>query len=153
MSPPAGLKSGPAATAPIVRSNSISSKSETLSPSPLRAWTATQAASSSTTRVWQWCRENGVEFTRGRPYRKNDNCFVEQKNGDLIRKAVGYYRFDSDQETAALAGVYRRLYPLANFRYPSIKVSGKERLENGKLKKPPRRRTNASWNLPTFLIP
>ena len=85
--------------------------------------------------VWQWCRENGVQFTRGRPYRKNDNCFVEQKNGDVIRKTVGYYRFDTDEETAALAEVCRYLCPLANFWYPSIKVSGKERLENGKLKK------------------
>ncbi|MDR0688989.1 MAG: transposase family protein [Spirochaetaceae bacterium] len=85
--------------------------------------------------VWQWCKENGVEFTRGRPCRKNDNCFVEQKNGDVIRKAVGCSRFDTDQETAALAGVYRHLCPLVNFWYPSIKVTGKERLENGRLKK------------------
>ena len=85
--------------------------------------------------AWQWCRENGVEFTRGRPYRKNDHCFVEQKNGGVIRKAVGYHRFDSDQETAALAEVYRRLCPLVNCWYPSIKVTGKERLESGKLKK------------------
>ena len=86
-------------------------------------------------RVWQRCKENGVGFTRGRPCRKNGNCFVEQKNGDVIRKAAGYYRFDSDRETAALAEACRCLCPLANFRYPSIKVSGKERLENGKLKK------------------
>ena len=85
--------------------------------------------------VWQWCREQGVEFTRGRPYRKNDNCFVEQKNGDIVRKAVGYYRYDTDEETAALAEVYRCLCPLVNFWYPSIKVTGKERLENGKMKK------------------
>jgi hypothetical protein len=85
--------------------------------------------------LWQWCQENGVEFTRGRPYRKNDNCFVEQKNGDLVRKAVGYHRYDTDEETAALAEVYRLLCPLVNFWYPSIKVTGKERLENGKLKK------------------
>jgi hypothetical protein len=85
--------------------------------------------------VWQWCRENSVEFTRGRPYRKNDNCFVEQKNGGIIRKAVGYHRYDTDEETAALGEVYRLLCPLVNFWYPSIKVTGKERLENGKLKK------------------
>jgi hypothetical protein len=51
---------------------------------------------------------------------------------------------------------YRHLCPLVNFWYPSITVTGKERLEKGKLKKStttPRRRTNVSWNLPTFLIP
>ncbi|MDR1025734.1 MAG: transposase family protein [Treponema sp.] len=85
--------------------------------------------------VWHWCTEHGVEFTRSRPYRKNDNCFVEQKNGDIVRKAVGYYRYDTDEETAALAEVYRLLCPLVNFWYPSIKITGKERLENGKLKK------------------
>jgi hypothetical protein len=83
----------------------------------------------------QWCAENSVTFTRSRPYRKNDNCFVEQKNGDIVRKSVGYYRFDTDEETAALAEVYAYLCPLVNFWYPSIKIIGKEKLENGKLKK------------------
>lgn len=85
--------------------------------------------------VWQWCRENNIEFTRGRPYRKNDNCFVEQKNGDIVRKAVGYHRYDTDEETTALAEVYRYRCPPVNFWYPSIKVTGKQRLENGRMKK------------------
>ena len=41
-----------------------------------------------------WCRNNGVKFTRGRPCRKNGNCFVEQKNGGVVRKTVGYARFE-----------------------------------------------------------
>jgi hypothetical protein len=85
--------------------------------------------------VLQWCNENGIQFTRSRPYRKKDNCFVEQKNGDIVRKTVGYYRYDTDGETAALAEVYRHMCPLINFWYPSIKITGKERLENGRLKK------------------
>jgi transposase InsO family protein len=87
------------------------------------------------TRLLAWCRENKVTFTRSRPYRKNDNCFVEQKNGDIVRKPVGYYRFDTDEETDALACVYKYLCPLVNFWYPSIKITGKEKLENGRLKK------------------
>jgi hypothetical protein len=82
-----------------------------------------------------WCRENRIQFTRGRPYRKNDNCFVEQKNGDVVRKTVGYYRFDTDEEFAALKEVYRYLCPLINHWYPTIKLIGKERRENGRYKK------------------
>jgi hypothetical protein len=80
--------------------------------------------------AWQWCQEKGVVFTRGRPCRKNGNCFVEQKNGGIIRKAAGYYRYDTDEETAALAGVYRLRCPLINSWYPPIKITGKERREN-----------------------
>jgi hypothetical protein len=85
--------------------------------------------------VLQWCIENHIQFTRSRPYRKNDNCFVEQKNGDIVRKTVGYFRYDTDEETTALAEVYRYMCPLVNFWYPSIKITGKERLESGRLKK------------------
>jgi transposase InsO family protein len=49
-----------------------------------------------------WCDQNRVQFTRGRPYRKNDNCFVEQKNGDVVRKAVGYHRFEGQEMHDAL---------------------------------------------------
>jgi hypothetical protein len=82
-----------------------------------------------------WCDENHIQFTRSRPYRKNDNCFVEQKNGDIVRKTVGYYRYDTDAETEALQEVYKFLCPLVNYWYPSIKIKGKERLKNGKYKK------------------
>jgi hypothetical protein len=82
-----------------------------------------------------WCQEHHIQFTRGRPYRKNDNCFVEQKNGDMVRKTVGYFRFDTDAEQAALAEVYRYLCPLNNYWYPTIKVIGKRRLENGRYQK------------------
>ena len=82
-----------------------------------------------------WCTETRIQFTRGRPYRKNDNCFVEQKNGDVVRKTVGNFRYDTDGEQAALAEVYRWLCPLTNYFYPSIKITGKIKLENGRYKK------------------
>ena len=71
--------------------------------------------------VWQWCKENGVGFTRGRPCRKNDNCFAEQKNGGVIRKTAGCYRFDTGQETAALAEVCRHLCPWSTSGIPQSK--------------------------------
>lgn len=44
-----------------------------------------------------WCQENGIDFSRSRPYKKNDNCFVEQKNDSVVRRVVGYYRFEGEQ--------------------------------------------------------
>jgi hypothetical protein len=87
------------------------------------------------TQLLTWCSEWHIQFTRGRPYRKNDNCFVEQKNGDVVRKTVGYFRYETADEQAALAEVYRCLCPLNNYFYPSIKITGKIRLENGKYRK------------------
>jgi hypothetical protein len=54
-----------------------------------------------------YCETHGITFTRGRPYRKNDTCYVEQKNGHVVRRAVGYGRYDTDQELAALNAIYR----------------------------------------------
>ena len=43
-----------------------------------------------------WCLQRHIKTTRSRPYRKNDNCFAEQKNYDAVRKTVGYFRFDTE---------------------------------------------------------
>ena len=44
----------------------------------------------------QWCKSNEVIFTRSRSHKKNDNCFVEQKNDSVVRRIVGYYRFEGE---------------------------------------------------------
>ena len=82
----------------------------------------------------QYCKEHQITFTRGRPYRKNDNCFVEQKNDMAVRRSVGYYRFDTEEEFVALQSVYRHLCPLLNFYYPSVRIIAKERI-GSKIKK------------------
>lgn len=74
-----------------------------------------------------YCNTTGVTFTRGRPYRKNDNCFVEQKNDIAVRHTVGYYRFDTDAEYEALREVYTHLCPLLNYFYASAKIVEKIR--------------------------
>lgn len=74
-----------------------------------------------------YCNDTGVTFTRGRPYRKNDNCFVEQKNDIAVRRNVGYYRFDTDAEYLALQEVYTHLCPLLNYFYASLKLVEKTR--------------------------
>ena len=75
----------------------------------------------------RYCEAHGITFTRGRPYRKNDTCYVEQKNGHVVRRAVGYGRYDTDQELAALNAIYRPLCLLVNFFYPSMKLMTKTR--------------------------
>ena len=82
-----------------------------------------------------WCTQNNIKFTRTRPYRKNDNCFVEQKNGDVVRKTVGYARFEGENACNALADVYRFLNPLLNYWYPTLRLIAKEKLPSGRYKK------------------
>jgi hypothetical protein len=82
-----------------------------------------------------WCIQNNIKFTRGRPYRKNDNCFVEQKNGDVVRKTVGYARFEGENALNALDEVYRFLNPLLNYWYPTLRLAAKEKLPSGRYKK------------------
>jgi len=83
----------------------------------------------------EWCVLNKIKFTRGRPYRKNDNCFVEQKNGDVVRKTVGYSRFEGEKASEALNQVYSFLNPLLNYWYPTLRLSAKEKLPSGRYKK------------------
>ncbi|MDR1174298.1 MAG: transposase family protein [Treponema sp.] len=82
-----------------------------------------------------WCDLNHIQFTRGRPYRKNDNCFVEQKNGDVVRKTVGYDRFEGQDMHDALEAVYRCLNPLLNYWYPTLRLIAKEKQASGRYKK------------------
>jgi hypothetical protein len=69
-----------------------------------------------------WCGQQRIQFTRARPYRKNDNCYVEQKNCSCVRNFVGYCRFSAAAERDALAAVYRCLCPLLNFFIPTLKL-------------------------------
>jgi hypothetical protein len=62
--------------------------------------------------VRDYCLRDGIELTRCRPYRKNDQAFVEQKNGAIVRKMVGYRRFEGLKATHELA----RLYALTRLR-------------------------------------
>ncbi|MGY3412830.1 hypothetical protein ACVWZV_009035 [Bradyrhizobium sp. GM5.1] len=77
--------------------------------------------------VVPWCREQKLEVTRSRAYKKNDQAFVEQKNGAVVRRLMGYGRFDG-VETARMMG---RLYAAArlyvNFFQPSFKLKEKRR--------------------------
>lgn len=76
----------------------------------------------------QWSSEQKVSFTRSRPNEKNDSCFVEQKNWSVIRREVGYGRYDSEGERTLIAAIYADLRLYVNFFLPSMKLIAKERV-------------------------
>jgi len=84
--------------------------------------------------LMRYCLKEGIVFTRSRPYRKNDNCFVEQKNNAVVRKYVGYARFDTEEELKVLNELYSNLRLLINYYHPSQKLIKKTRV-GSKVKK------------------
>jgi hypothetical protein len=75
----------------------------------------------------RYCTEHEITFTRSRPYRKNDNCFVEQKNYSVVRRAVGYRRYDTPAELETLNELYAVLRLFTNYFQPSMKLIEKTR--------------------------
>lgn len=84
--------------------------------------------------VKTYCEESGLVFTRCRPYRKNDQAWVEQKNGAVVRRTVGYRRYEGLAAAAALARLYAALRLFVNFFQPSFKLAEKER-DGARIKK------------------
>ena len=75
----------------------------------------------------QYCLRNGVELTRSRPYRKNDQAWIEQKNGSVVRKLLGYRRFEGIAVAQALVRLYGASRLFVNFFQPSFKLAEKHR--------------------------
>jgi hypothetical protein len=74
-----------------------------------------------------YCDQANIIFTRCRPYRKNDQAFVEQKNGAVVRRMVGYRRFEGLDAASLLAELYSIVRLFVNFFQPSFKLIGKQR--------------------------
>jgi hypothetical protein len=70
----------------------------------------------------QFSREHDVEFTRSRPYKKNDQAWVEQKNGAVVRRIVGYGRLEGVAAAESLARLYSSSRLFVNFFQPSFKL-------------------------------
>ncbi|MGE0495650.1 MAG: DDE-type integrase/transposase/recombinase, partial [Vulcanimicrobiota bacterium] len=79
-----------------------------------------------------FCARNEITFTRGRAYKKNDQCFVEQKNGSVVRQLVGYDRYEGSQARRQLAELYRAVRHYVNIFQPSMKLRRKSRAPGGK---------------------
>jgi len=74
-----------------------------------------------------YCEREQVTFTRGRTANKNDQCFIEQKNGSVVRTLVGYDRFEGQLAYRQLAELYRAVRLYVNFFQPSLKLRTKRR--------------------------
>lgn len=80
--------------------------------------------------VWAWAQKKNIFYSRSRPYKKNDNCFIEQKNSTHVRKVIGYLRYDTEEELNIINDLYRNeLRLFKNFFQPTIKLSQKIRIK------------------------
>ena len=77
--------------------------------------------------VFDYCKEHGLVQTRSRAYKKNDQAWVEQKNGAIVRRLVGYGRLSGAAATQALAKLYASSRLYINFFQPSFKLKAKTR--------------------------
>lgn len=75
----------------------------------------------------RYCQQEQLTFTRSRPYRKNDQAHVEQKNWSVVRQTVGYQRYESPQALALLQTIYTDLRLYVNFFLPVMMLVRKER--------------------------
>jgi len=77
----------------------------------------------------RYCQRHEIQFTRGRPYKKDDNAHIEQKNWTHVRKLLGYVRYDSPAAVAAMNALYRQeLRLFQNLCLPSVKLVRKVRI-------------------------
>lgn len=74
-----------------------------------------------------YCEQEHITFTRGRSHRSNDQCYVEQKNGAIVRQVVGYDRFVGEAAYRQLTELYRALRLYVNVFQPSMKLQSKRR--------------------------
>lgn len=77
-----------------------------------------------------WCRDRHIELTRSRPSKKNDNCYIEQRNRTLVRAYVGYERYDCQEAVSVMNELYAVLTPYVNFFQPTYKLVRKEKRVN-----------------------
>jgi len=76
-----------------------------------------------------WCEQQGIQLTRGRPYKKDDNAHVEQKNWTHVRKLLGWERYDTHEAVAAINNLYGcELRLWLNLFLPSVKLLKKMRV-------------------------
>jgi hypothetical protein len=96
-------------------------------PFPLRGLDCDNGSEFINVQLFRYCASQGITFTRSRPYRKNDNCFVEQKNWPVVRQQVGYGRYDTPEELEVLRELYECLRLYVNFFQPQMKLVSKTR--------------------------
>ena len=96
-------------------------------PFPLLGIDSDSGAEFINAQLYRYCVAEKITFTRGRAGRKNDSAHVEQKNWSVVRRAVGYGRYDSPQQLDLLNTLYARLHLYVNFFLPVLKLKEKVR--------------------------
>ena len=77
--------------------------------------------------LFTYCQREKISFTRSRSYKKNDSCYVEQKNGNVVRRLVGYDRYTSKAAYQCLERLYDSVRLYMNFFQPTMKLVSKTR--------------------------
>jgi hypothetical protein len=98
-------------------------------PMPLLGWDSDSGSEFINEAFWRYCQREGITITRARAAHKNDSAHVEQKNGAIVRRWIGYDRYTTKAAYAALHAVYRRLRLHVNFFQPVQKLIGRVRVE------------------------
>jgi hypothetical protein len=98
-------------------------------PFPLRGIDSDNGSEFINAHLYRYCRVRAIQFTRGRPYKKDDNAHIEQKNWTHVRRLLGYVRYDSAAAREAMNELYRKeLRLFQNLFLPSVKLEKKERI-------------------------
>lgn len=97
-------------------------------PFPLRGIDSDNGSEFINETVLEYCRAHSIEFTRSRPHHKNDQAWVEQKNGAVVRRLVGHGRLEGVAAAHALARLYSASRLFVNFFQPSFKLAEKKRV-------------------------
>jgi transposase InsO family protein len=97
-------------------------------PFPLRGIDSDNGSEFINAHLWTYCQKRGIQFMRGRPYKKDDNAHIEQKNWTHVRKLVGWDRYDSERALQAMNDLYRhQLRLMMNLFQSSVKLVQKVR--------------------------
>lgn len=98
-------------------------------PFPLRGIDSDNGSEFINQHLFRYCRSRAIQFTRGRPYKKDDNAHIEQKNWTHVRRLLGYVRYDTEAAREAINDLYRNeLRLFQNVFLPSVKLEKKERI-------------------------
>lgn len=97
--------------------------------------------------LWGYAERTNLQLSRSRQYKKNDNCWVEQTNGDAIRRYVGHVRYDTEAEVVLLNQLYRHLRQFLNFFQPVMRLETKTRMNGHVSRKYQAPKTPYQWLL------
>lgn len=98
-------------------------------PFPLRGIDSDNGSEFINNHLWRYCQDRAIQFTRGRPYKKDDNAHIEQKNWTHVRRLLGYVRYDTEAARDAINDLYgNELRVFQNLFLPSVKLAKKERV-------------------------